>query len=149
MFKNLKRKSRVETILYCFISLLFLVVALSYIYILAWTLISSLKTHQEVVLDPFSLPRTWNWRNYVDILDVFEVNGNGFWLMLFNSLWFSVLGAFLAEFTTISFSYCATKYTFPGSKLIYPIILVMTSLPIYGNAGAMYRLINSFLNHIF
>ena len=141
MIKGLKRKSPAEKILYCIVSLIFAVIAASYVYILVWTLISSLKTHQEIVLNPFSLPKKWQWSNYLDMVRLFEVNGTGFWGMLFNSLWFSVIGAFLAQVTTATFAYTCTKYKFPGSGLVYPVILVMMTLPIYGSSGATYKII--------
>lgn len=141
MFKKFKRKSPAEIMLYCFVSLIFLIVALSYIYILVWTIMSSLKTHTEIVLDPFTLPAKWNWKHYIEVLNVFNVNGHGFLEMLFNSLWFSVVGSFIQIFTTITFAYCCTKYKFPGSELVYTIILIMITLPIYGSGGATYKLI--------
>ena len=141
MFEGLKRKSKAEVILYCSVSLIFLLVALSYIYILVWTLISSLKTHGEIVLDPFSLPAKWMWQHYIEVVNVFEVDGHGFFEMLFNSVWFSVVGAFLQVMTTCTFAYCCTKYKFPGSELVYTIILIMMTLPLYGAGGAMYKLI--------
>ena len=140
MFRRLKRKAPAERVLYCAVSLLFLVVALSYVYIFLWTLMSSLKTHSEIVMNPFSLPAEWQWSNYLEMAEVFTVNGNGFFKMLFNSIWFSVAGAFLMHMTTITFAYTCTKYTFPGSQLINSIIFIMISLPIYGNAGAIYKL---------
>lgn len=140
---SLARKSLSEKILYCFVSLLFAMVAASYIYILVWTFISSLKTHTEIVMDPFSLPEVWHWSHFVEMLSVFEVNGNGFLTMLFNSIWFSVGGALLQHFTTCSFAYVSTKYEYPGSKWIYTIVLIMMTLPVYGNQGAMYRLVRS------
>lgn len=144
MFKGIKRKSPVEAALYCIVSLFFLLVALSYIYILVWTLISSLKTHTEIVMDPFSLPKVIQWINYKQLIEVFEVNSHSFWEMMFNSVWFSVGGALLAQLVTVTFSYACTKYVFPGSKLVNTIILVMIALPIYGNAGAVYKLYHAF-----
>ena len=119
MFKSLKRKTPAEAILYCFVSLIFALVAASYVYILVWTLISSLKTHQEIVLNPFSLPMEWRWSNYLDLVELFEVNGNGFWDMLFNSVWFSVVGTLLQMLTTTRFAYTCTRYRFPGADLVY------------------------------
>lgn len=140
MLKRFKRKAPAEIVLHCLVSVLFAVIAASYAYIFIWTLISSLKTHTEVVLDPFSLPAVWNWKNYIEVTQIFEVNGHGFWEMLFNSVWFSVVGPFLSQLTTITFAYCCTKYEFKGSKWIYTIILIMLTLPIYGSGGASYKL---------
>lgn len=141
MFKQLKRKSPVEAAIYCGVSLVFMLVALSYIYIVVWTIISSLKTHQEIVLNPFSLPEIWNWQNYIEVMDVFQVGQHRFFEMLFNSIWFSVAGGFLAIMTSVTFAYCCTKYKFPGSDLVYTVILVMMTLPIYGSGGATYKII--------
>lgn len=140
--KNLQRKSLPEKILYCFVSLLFALVAASYLYILLWMFKSSLSTHTEIVMDPFSWPKELNWSNFADLVKYFTINGNTFWQMLFNSLWFSVLGALLQQFTTCTFAYCSTRYQFLGSKFIYPLILVIMTLPIYGSEGAKYRLIS-------
>lgn len=141
MFKSLKRKSWAEKVIYCCVSLLFALVAASYVYIIFWTLMSSLKTHTEIVLNPFSLPEKLNWSHFLELTDLFYVNGHGFWEMLFNSVWFSVGGALLAHLTVSRFAYACTKYQFPGSNLVYSIILIMMTLPIYGSSGASYRII--------
>ena len=140
---SLKRKSLSEKILYCFVSFIFAIVATSYVYVLFWTFISSLKTHTEIVMNPFSLPEVWNWSHFIEMQEVFKVNGHGFWSMLFNSIWFSVGGALLTHLTTISFAYVSTKYEYPGSKWIYTIVLIMMTLPVYGSQGAMYKLVRS------
>lgn len=140
MRHSTRKRAPAERVIDSFVSAVFMIVALSYIYILVWTFISSLKTHTEIVMDPFSLPEKWQWSNYLDLIEKFTVNGHSFWEMLFNSLWFSVVGAFLAQIVTVTFAYTCTMYDFPGSKLIYSIILVMIALPIYGNSGAVYRI---------
>ena len=138
--KGLKRKSPGEKILYCVISALFMIIALSYLYILVWTAISSMKTHSEIVMNPFSLPKEWQFKNYLQMIDLFEVNGNGFFSMVFNSIWFSVAGCILTQAVTVTLAYVCSKYIFPGSKIISTIVLIVITLPIYGNGGAMYSL---------
>jgi multiple sugar transport system permease protein len=103
---------------------------------------SSLKTHQEVVLDPFGFPAHIQWNNYVDILSTGKINVNdtSFFGMVFNSVYFSVAGAFLSAMFTSMLAYVTTKYKFPGSK-IYPVaVFVAMFLPIYGTGGATYKL---------
>lgn len=143
MFKSLKRKSPAEIALYWFVSLIFLLVAISYVYIIVWAFIAGAKTHAEVAIDPFGLPEVWHFEHYLEVFRLLEVNGNNFFDMLINSVWFSVVCVLVQQFTCINFAYCATKYTFPGSKLIYPIILVVITLPLYGTGGAMYNLLKS------
>lgn len=140
MFKWTKRKAPAEIALYSVVSIIFLVVALSYLYILVWAFIAGNKTHAEIVLNPFSLPEKWHFEHYIEVMKTLEVNGNNFWDMLFNSVYFSVLGVLLNQFVSITLAYACTKYKFPGSSAIYTIILIMLTLPIYGNAGAQYKL---------
>lgn len=141
VFKNFSRKAPAEIALHCFVSLIFAVVAASYVYIVVWAIIAGLKTHTEIVMNPFGLPEVWQWKNYIDVFSLLEVNGNTFVDMLFNSCYFSVLSVLLQQFVTVTFAYACTKYKFPGSELPYLIILVMMTLPIYGAGGASYKLV--------
>lgn len=141
LLKSFRRKSPAENMINIVVSLIFFVVAASYVYIFVWAVIAGAKTHTEIVMDPFGLPKVWHWEHYLEVFKVLKVNGNDFWDMLFNSVYFSVACVFVQQFTTISFAYCCTKYKFPGSKWVYPIILVMITLPLYGNSGAMYKLL--------
>lgn len=138
--KRFQRKSRSEIILHCIVSALFTVVAASYLYVLVWMILAGLKEHTDLIMNPFDLPKIWKWSNYIEVFTSLEVNGNNFLDMLFNSVWFSVGGTFTAQFFSLTLAYAVTKYTFPGSKWIYPIILIMSTFPIYGTGGAAYKL---------
>lgn len=142
LFKNFRRKSPVEITVHIIVSFIFFLVAASYVYLLVWAFIAGNKTHNEIVMDPFGLPAKWNFDNYLEVFRRLEVNGNNFFDMLFNSIYFSVFTTLVAQFTTLCFAYCASKYRFPGQKLIYPIILIMMTLPLYGSGGATYTLIS-------
>lgn len=140
LFKWTKRKSPAEIILYSIVSLLFLVVALSYIYILVWAFIAGCKTHTEIVMNPFGLPETWHFEHYLEVFETFEINGNKFFDMFLNSVWFSVMATLFLQFTAMTLAYACSKYKFRGSEFIYTLTLVVITLPIYGNAGAVYEL---------
>ena len=140
VFHSFKRKSPAEIIVYSFVSVLFLAVALSYVYVLFWAVMSGAKTHDEIVMNPFSLPVKWNWSHFIEVFTQLNVNGHGFTEMLFNSCYFSVVGSLIQQFVTVTFAYCCTKYEFKGSNIPYTIILIMMTLPIYGAGGATYKL---------
>lgn len=139
LFASFRRKAPGEIVLYCMVSLLFLAVCLSYLYLVVWCVLAGFKTHSEIILNPFSLPDVWHWENYKDIFKVLRVGDNNFWDMLFNSVIFSVVGTLANMFVIMQFAYVATKYTFPGSKLITPLILTVTTLPLYGTGGGLYE----------
>ena len=109
IFKNFKRKSPAEIATHIVVSAIFMAVALSYLYILVWAVIAGLKTNTEIVMDPFSLPKIAQWKNYIDVFQLLEVNRNNFWDMLLNSVWFSVATVLIQQFTTISFAYVCGK----------------------------------------
>lgn len=139
-FRLLGRKTPGETILHLIVSVVFAIIALSYVYMFFWAVMSACKTHTEIIMNPFALPKKWHWDHFIEVISSLEVNGHGFWEMLFNSCFFSVGGALLQTFVTITFAYCCTMYKFPGSNLPYTIILVIMTLPIYGAGGATYAL---------
>ena len=138
--KSFRRKSKTEIALHLFVSLIFFLVAASYVYVFLWAVVAGAKTHTEIVMEPFSLPEIWQWKNYLDVFTLLEVNGKNFWDMLFNSVYFSVGAVGLMHLVTMAFAYCCTKYKFPGSNLPYTIILIMITLPLYGTGGATYRI---------
>lgn len=140
MFEGLKRKSIGEKALYIVVACVFMLVALSYVYILVWTFIAGAKTHTEIVMDPFSLPDKWNFKHYLEVFEVFKVNNSNFGDMLFNSIWFAGAGTLLTQLCSATFAYCLAKYTFPGSNKIYVVLVALLSLPIFGSGGAMYKL---------
>lgn len=140
MFEGLKRKSFGEKLLYITVSSIFMIVALTYIYILVWTFISGCKTHTEIVMNPFSLPEQWNFKHYIEVFEKFKVGNSGFITMLFNSLWFAGVGSLLTQFCTATFAYCISQYVFPGSKKIHAVLVILLVLPIFGSGGAAYKL---------
>ena len=139
-FRNLKRKSKSEIAVHLFVSAFFMLLALSYIYILVWAIIAGFKTHNDIVMSPYSLPKVWLWDHYIEVFETLESNGTNFLGMFFNSVWFSVVPTILTQLITVTLAYCCEKYKFPGSDLVYPLVLLVTTLPIYGNAGANYKL---------
>lgn len=135
-----RRKAKSEIIVHWLVSLVFMIVALSYLYILIFAIISACKTHSEIVLNPFSIPTEWHWEHFIEVASIFSINGKGFWEMLFNSALFSIGPAFINQFILLWFAYVCTKYKFPGSGWVYTITMVVVTLPLYGTGGGMYKL---------
>lgn len=147
---HIRKKSLSEQILYTAVFLFFAMLAFSYLYILFWSLITSLRDFNSISSDKFGFSgfRLSNIKNYADVIPVMAEHGKDFWFMLGNSMYFCFLGSFLCIFVVSMFSYVSTKYRFFGSKGIYFIVLVVITLPVYGSSSAMYRLLHriGFLN---
>lgn len=139
IFQNFRRKAPMEIAIHCIVSLIFSFVAFSYLYILIWCFLSGLKSHSEIVLNPFSLPAEWMWENFLNVFSLLRVGENTFWHMILNSVLFSVWGTFANQFVAMQFAYVVSKYKFPGCKLIFPLIMVVMTLPLYGTGGGLYK----------
>lgn len=93
---------------------------------LLWTLLSSFKTSSEIFASPFSLPKVWQFRNYVDawqtagigsyFLNTVIVVGSALILVM-------VLGAMCA--------YVLARFVFPGSRAIYYLMLAGLTFPVF------------------
>lgn len=145
MRKNRKnkliKKTLSEKIVYSIVFAIFFIFALSYVFCLLWCFMSGLKTHDEVIMTPFKLPNKPIFSNYTQGLALMDVNGSDFFDMLWNSIYFSVFGAFLNIMSTVMIAYVTTKYKFKGAKVFFYASLIMMILPIYGSGGSQYRLL--------
>lgn len=141
-FLGIQKRSVSERILYCIIFVLFTLFALSYIYCLWWCFMSGLKTHDEIVANSFKLPTTWHFEHFGEMMRLMSVADTGFWGMLGNSIYFSVLGAFLSAMCTAALAYVTCKYKFLGAGAYFIASLITMILPIYGNGGSMYVLLH-------
>lgn len=140
LLNRLKRRTVSERITYAIVFVIFTAFALSYLYILVWTFFSGLKTHDEVVMSPFAFPEKWRFKNYIEVFTLLKVENTGFFKMVFNSLYWSVLGSFINMMCTSMLAYVCTKYKFFGSKLYWAMSMFMMMMPIYGTGGATYKL---------
>lgn len=93
---------------------------------LLWVLLSSFKTTTEIFASPFSLPAHWSFDNFVSawsqqsfgryFLNTIVVVGAALVIVM-------LLGALLA--------YAIARYTFPGRRVIYVLMLVGLAFPVF------------------
>lgn len=148
------KKTPSQAVLYSVVFLLFCLFAVSYVYLVCWCFYSGLRTADDVTTKPFGFSSV-HFKNYIEVFtklkvtnasNFFEFGKIGdddadFFDMLLNSLYFSCLGSALNILITSMFAYVCAKYRFPGSQLIYSIVIVVTTLPIFGSGSATYKLL--------
>lgn len=137
---SLMKKSTSEYVLYSIVFAIFCLFAFTYLYMVFWCFYSGLREADAVAANPFGFSKI-NFKNYLDVFTIMETNGASFLTMLLNSMYFSILGCAINIMVTSMFAYVCAKYRFPGSKLIYNVIIVVITLPIYGSGTAMYKLL--------
>ncbi|MDY2879672.1 MAG: carbohydrate ABC transporter permease [Candidatus Borkfalkiaceae bacterium] len=141
------RKTPAEKVLYAIVFFIFCLFAVSYVYMIFWCFYSGLRTADDAVVNPFGFSSV-HFGNYIKVFSELKVNDSDFFDMLLNSLYFSCLGSALNILITTMFAYVCAKYRFFGSKLIYSVVIVVTTLPIFGSGSATYKLLYNlgFLN---
>ena len=128
--------------------LVLILFCLSLVYLLVWMLYTSLKDKASFIRNPFSLPETPYWENYVNAFSKMKVKRvtvdgvfeYGLDTMLFNSLYRSIVGPLITVFTTTCVAYVVSCYKFKGRNFIYFLGLFVMITPIAGNLPAALRL---------
>lgn len=147
----LTKRSRAEKILYAFMFVVFAVYALTIIYSLFYLFVNSFQDRLTYIDNlssgkPFALPKTLHFSNYKDAvvgMAMVDWYGNKVYLpeMFFNSIWYcavNIVGTVLMSTFT---GYVLAKYRFRGRGVIYALAIFSMTIPVVGNAGAMYKLV--------
>lgn len=91
----------------------------------------------------FSFPKNPTLKNFGESFKIWGtiIPGASYFDMLFNSMWISILSPLLAAFVTATVTYVLVFYSSKFTRGIYKLGVFISILPIYGSAGAMYKLL--------
>ncbi len=141
-----KGKSERITLIVFFI--IYLIVALVYIYPIVATFFNSLKTNIELDKNPTGLPTDWsNITNYIEVFSSFKVQITtvqaDFFTMLFNSLWMTVVRLFVNLGSSVLLAYPIAKFKFPGKNFLYTLVIFANTIPVFGSGTTAYKFLKS------
>ena len=91
-----------------------------------WTILSSLKTTKQILSDPFGLPDTPHWENYVNAWNDAEIGR-----FFFNTVIVVACACFLVMVLGAMLSYVLARFKFIGNKLVYNIMLLSLMFPMF------------------
>lgn len=103
-----------------------IILALITLFPIVWVVLSSFKPQSDLFAVPMTIfPKTWTLENYVEAL------GRGNFLTYFkNSLFVSVVSTLIAVVINTMCGYALAKFSFPGSKLTFTIMLLTLMIPL-------------------
>lgn len=141
---NLKNKRR-PTPLQGVTLVMLCIYCASVIILFLWSLVSSFRSHSDILENAFSLKGTWSiesWSNVFNKLAMAKwIDGEKhnvyFEEMFLNSVLYSVGSSFLMTFCTALMAYCTSKYKGTVSSIIYYTVLVTMIFPVVGNLASM------------
>jgi N-acetylglucosamine transport system permease protein len=122
-YKNLlsEDQSKVKNFEWIFrlmIRVFLMIITISVVYPLLWNVLASLKTNQEFLANPWSLPKGFYFQNYINAFTKGKI-GDYF----LNSMFVVILSLLLLLIFTVPISYVLAKFKFPGVKLLRNIFI--------------------------
>ncbi len=102
------------------------------------SVITSLKTDMEVIQFPVKLPEAFNIAAFFRVWDLID-----FGILLRNSIIYSLGGTLLAVIFSIVPAYALSWFKFPGSNIVFLIILTGMMIPQQSVVIALYEVLNT------
>ena len=133
--KKMKKKRKVAIPLIV-ASAIFCLYGVSLAIPVIWGLIMSLKDPFDYFTDQLTFPNPPLFSNYLQAFRELEANGTGLFVMIFNSLWYTIGGTIIPVFACITAGYVCAKYNYKICRIWYWIALTTMIIPIVGNLGA-------------
>lgn len=125
---------RLRSLLLTLVAVALLAVA---IFPMAWTVVSSLRAHREIVADPLGMPAPPTWANYSDLLThrLTESAGERGPLALVtfyrNSIVASAVSLVVVLVTASAAGYALARMRFPGRGLAFGLLMLGLMVPVH------------------
>ena len=151
----LKQRNSVEKVVFAILFVVLSLYAISLIYPFVWLIISSFKNFVYYNIDistgnAFALPNQISFypQNYIEAFTLIEAPVGGdkvtYLEMFFNSLWYTVGSGIISIFSVCCVAYVVSRFKFPGNSFLYAFGVFIMTLPIVGNSGSAFKMINDF-----
>ncbi len=137
----LYKRSKSEKIVFAVGFVVMAVFAFMLMYPYIFGVLSSLKEHGRAYMtDPVSVTLPFYFSNYKKAINSLVVNGHPYPVLLFNSIWYSMLGQLIPLVGTICSTYVVSRYKFKGHNFVYNLVIFTMILPIMSSGASSYRL---------
>ena len=120
---------------------LFCLYALTLLLPLYYMVLNSFKTNMELFTDPWGLPKSFGFGNYVKAFSGETFKKNNLALMFLNSTIFTFGSTAVSLVAVTTFAYTTTRFEFFGRKALRMLAVVMFVMPPLGTFAATYKLV--------
>ena len=135
------RRTGSQRVVFIFGFIIMAIYAFLLMYPYIFGFLASLKEHGRAYMtDPVSVETPFYFSNYGKALKSLLVNGHTYPVLLFNSIWYSVLGQFIGLATATCSTYVISRYNFKGHNFFYNLVIITMILPIIGSGPSAYKL---------
>ena len=138
-------RSKVERILYPIVFVCLTIYSLFLLYHFYFALQLATKLDSPEFTSHFYTNKlaTWsknfNLANFITAFQVLKVSNSNYFMLVFNSLWYSIGSMVLSLFFTSCTTYVVCKYKFFGRNFLYSMVIFTMMLPVVGAMPATFR----------
>lgn len=120
--------------------------SIAVLYPIIWMFIGSFKSNAEIYANPWGLPETWNFQNFVTAWTEYNIDTS-----VFNSLIVTVVGALLTLVLAIPTAYALERIRFKGSNFLFTLYISAMMIPMVLGWIPLFFLLGQFnlLDNIF
>ena len=144
--KEKVRRTKSEKVIFAIMFVILFIQCASIILAFLITVINSLKDPFDYALgNTWKLPSEeygWHFENYAKIFTEFNVNGINFFGLFWNSVWETLGPTVISMWCTVMASYAYARFSFPGRKVVFFIVVVLLTLSLPGSAHAVYKMLS-------
>lgn len=135
------RRSKSQKVVFAVGFLVMALYAFMLMYPYIYGVVMSLKENGRAFMaDPVHIDFPLFFSNYITAFKTLKVGRHTYPVLLFNSVWYSIIGQFLGLATATCSTYVISRYDFKGRNFFYNLVIVVMILPIIGSGPSMYRL---------
>lgn len=146
--RKLIKRSASQRVVFVVVFVLFCIYSICLIYPYLFAFNAALKESGRIFTrDMVSISNPAKWSNFSEVFSEFIVSDSNYFVMTWNSIWYSFGGTMVKLITVTLSSYVVCKYHFKGREIIYNTLIFTMILPIAGSGPAMYKLLSD-LNFI-
>jgi len=107
-------------------------------YPILWMIMSSFKSEKEFALNPFSLPKTIVWENYVKAWETANLG-----IFFINSILVSIVAVIITVFFGALASYFISRFEYKLKKWVYSFFIFGMLIPIHATLVPMFILMRN------
>lgn len=108
------------------------------VYPIVWMVINSFKSEKEFSLDPFFLPDTWRWENYIEAWKTANLG-----TFFYNSIFVSIISVIITVLFGALASYFLSRFEFKMNKFVYVLFIFGMIIPIHATLVPMFILMQN------
>ena len=117
--------------------------AISFILSFIWILVNSFKTAPDYMEDVFMPAGTFDWENYVQVLQNLNYRGYGLFGMLGNSLILVGWNVLMAMTLPHMAAYVLARFDFKFGRFLESVVFISMVIPVVGGASSTMWFLNS------